>query len=413
MNQKKKTVRRSIALSLGVIFLALWVFFPHTSYRVEATSTAQELEDARKRKEETETEIAKARENVAALSGDVNALQGELAELAALDAEQKAEYARISAELEAVLQVQQASIDDYVASLENLETKTVEYSKRIGLLMEYSQKSTLEILLSSTSLSGFFSQLEMITLIGEADQQAIEDLEAARDDAALKQMLAEETAAAVQIVADEKRAELEALKNQMDITQANLNQKQSALSEWERRENELEAQSEDLATQIAGLQAALSSSSGSGSVNGSSGSGYIPNGMFIWPCPGGSGSSSYGYRTHPVYGTTRFHAGTDISASYGSKILAAASGTVIVVDTPVPGQNTGGSGYGNFVVIDHGDGVSTLYAHAKNVYVSVGDTVSSGDHIADVGSTGTSTGPHLHFEVRINGSVTDPMAYFN
>ena len=91
--------------------------------------------------------------------------------------------------------------------------------------------------------------------------------------------------------------------------------------------------------------------------------------------------------------------------------MAAASGTVIVVDTPVPGQSWGGSGYGNYVVIDHGNGVSTLYGHCTSVYVSNGQTVSAGEAIGTVGSTGTSTGSHLHFEVRINGERVNPVNY--
>ena len=90
--------------------------------------------------------------------------------------------------------------------------------------------------------------------------------------------------------------------------------------------------------------------------------------------------------------------------------MAAASGTVIYVETPVPGQNWGGSGYGNYFIIDHGNGVSTLYAHCTNVYVSNGQSVSAGEAVGTVGSTGGSTGSHLHFEVRINGNRVDPLS---
>ena len=91
--------------------------------------------------------------------------------------------------------------------------------------------------------------------------------------------------------------------------------------------------------------------------------------------------------------------------------MAAASGTVIIVSTPCPGCNYGGSGYGNYVVIDHGDGLSTLYGHMTDVYVSNGSYVNAGDSIGTVGSTGTSTGAHLHFEVRVNGTTVSPRDY--
>ena len=101
----------------------------------------------------------------------------------------------------------------------------------------------------------------------------------------------------------------------------------------------------------------------------------------------------------------------DIGSSYGSTIVAAASGTVIQVNLPVPGRNTGGSGYGNYLIISHGNGVTTLYGHCRNIYVSSGQSVSRGQKIAEVGSTGSSTGPHLHFEVRVNGSTVNPRSY--
>jgi murein DD-endopeptidase MepM/ murein hydrolase activator NlpD len=131
-----------------------------------------------------------------------------------------------------------------------------------------------------------------------------------------------------------------------------------------------------------------------------------------WPASGYI-SSSYGYRLHPVYNTWKFHSGIDIACGYGSAICAAASGTVIYVTEPVEGCNTGGSGYGNYCIIDHGDGVTTLYAHARDIYVSVGDYVSAGQQIGEVGSTGTSTGAHLHFEVRVNGTAYNPCDYLS
>jgi murein DD-endopeptidase MepM/ murein hydrolase activator NlpD len=130
-----------------------------------------------------------------------------------------------------------------------------------------------------------------------------------------------------------------------------------------------------------------------------------------WPTWCHTITSYFGYRTHPIYGNTRFHSGIDIGAGFGDTIMAAASGTVIYVETPVPGQNWGGSGYGNYFIIDHGNGVSTLYAHCTSVYVSNGQTVSQGEAVGTVGSTGGSTGSHLHFEVRINGSRVDPLSY--
>lgn len=125
-------------------------------------------------------------------------------------------------------------------------------------------------------------------------------------------------------------------------------------------------------------------------------------GAMQWPVTGPI-TSEFGWRTHPVFGTRRFHAGIDIGAGYGVPIVAARDGQVV--------SSGSMGGYGYAVVIDHGGGVATAYAHQSRLAVSAGQTVSQGQVIGYVGSSGYSTGPHLHFEVRVNGSPTDPMAY--
>ena len=125
-------------------------------------------------------------------------------------------------------------------------------------------------------------------------------------------------------------------------------------------------------------------------------------GRYVCPAEGPI-TSPYGYRIHPIYGTMRFHSGIDIGAYYGSSILAADSGVVIEAGWI--------GGYGNTVIIDHGGGYSTLYGHASQLYVHPGQLVQQGEPIAAVGSTGNSTGPHLHFEVRINGDPVDPLGF--
>jgi murein DD-endopeptidase MepM/ murein hydrolase activator NlpD len=125
-------------------------------------------------------------------------------------------------------------------------------------------------------------------------------------------------------------------------------------------------------------------------------------GRFIFPANAAI-SSGFGNRVHPILGYSRFHAGVDFSASYGSTIRAADSGRVIFSGWY--------GGYGQAVVIDHGNGLSTLYAHASRLFVREGQTVEQGQPVATVGSTGLSTGPHLHFEVRRNGNPVNPMGY--
>ena len=128
-------------------------------------------------------------------------------------------------------------------------------------------------------------------------------------------------------------------------------------------------------------------------------------GTFTWPCPSSTYiTDSFGWRIHPIYGYWKLHTGTDIGGSYGVDVVAAAAGKVIMADWY--------GGYGNCVMIDHGSGLVTLYGHLSGYNCYYGQEVSRGEVIAFVGSTGNSTGPHLHFEVRVNGDYVDPMGYF-
>jgi murein DD-endopeptidase MepM/ murein hydrolase activator NlpD len=139
-----------------------------------------------------------------------------------------------------------------------------------------------------------------------------------------------------------------------------------------------------------------------GSSSGSSGSTASEGGYFIWPVRGPI-TSPYGWRTHPIYGTRRFHTGIDLGVGSGTPIGAGRTGTVI--DTGYMGA------YGLSAIIDHGGGVATLYAHMSSIRVGQGQRVSTGETVGLVGSTGYSTGPHLHFEVRVNGAHQNPMSW--
>ena len=420
---KKNKISIKTAATLMTVLISGGIFFSSGGTDILAVSTQEQLKNAKSQKAAAQEQIDSAQATINALSVEVSNLNSELTELGAMNDAQTKLYAVIIGEMQLALQEQQKAFDMYLNSLENLEQQQLSYSQRMGVMIEYKNKSVLEVLLSSDSFSSFFTQMEMIELIGEADMQAIDRLEAAIDDAELKRQYAEDQAIAMQLIVDEKQAELKTLQNQMDMTRNNLYEKQSTLTAWEQKERDLEEQSANLESEIRTLQektaqeaAVQSSNTGSstnsGIVAGSSQSSSNANG-FTWPYPGyTSGSSAYGMRIHPISGVRKMHYGEDIGGSYGDKIVAAKSGTVIIASAPVAGQNTGGSSYGNYLVIDHGDGVSTLYGHCRSLYVGLGETVSAGQVIAEVGSTGASTGPHLHFEVRINGVHTNPMDYY-
>ncbi len=189
----------------------------------------------------------------------------------------------------------------------------------------------------------------------------------------------------------EEQAELEAAlavrAKARDALDARLDEWEDVIAEWESIEQELtdfiriEQQKLDINAALAAVRSA---------------EGYT------WPTTGGIGSY-YGYRVHPVLGYSRLHGGVDIGGRMGQPIWAAKEGIVIMARV--------NGGYGNTIIVDHGNGYATLYGHQSSFEIKEGDYVETGQHIGNVGSTGLSTGPHLHFEVRLNGSVTDPLQF--
>ena len=222
-----------------------------------------------------------------------------------------------------------------------------------------------------------------------------------------KKVVAEYTAAKEDI--EQKRDDLQNTQDSQKEYQKNLSYKvdelaaseaeQAALQEsLEAYKAESEEEYDRIASEMQDVSNQIAELSRQSAANGS-----VPmgDGTLIWPTPScTTTNSAYGYRVHPIYGTVKFHAGEDIPAGYGAQILAAASGTVVTAGWV--------SGYGNYTVIDHGGGLMTAYGHQSSFAVSVGDVVTQGQVIGYVGSTGNSTGPHLHFEVYVNGSTVGP-----
>ena len=407
--------------------------------------TQDELEERRNEREAAVAQAQAASSRVAALAGQASALSGELAELNQLSEEQREQYETISAQLAAALVAKTEALDAYIAAQENLEATELLFQERLSVMFEYQNKSALEVLLESDSIAGFFTNMEIITLISDADAQAVDQMEVALENAEMQREIALAEADEMQQIADEKQAQLDELEARIGITTEALADISCELDSWTAQENSLEALAASLDQQIVALQAqydaevaaaatATTATSATTSMTSETFESSVatdpldPNatptvaptptpvptastsGVSLqWPTWCHTITSPFGYRTHPIYGNTRFHSGIDIGAGFGDTIMAAASGTVIYVETPVPGQNWGGSGYGNYFIIDHGNGVSTLYAHCSNVYVSNGQSVSAGEAVGTVGSTGGSTGSHLHFEVRVNGDRVDPL----
>ncbi|MGN1085459.1 MAG: murein hydrolase activator EnvC family protein [Porcipelethomonas sp.] len=325
------------------------------------------------------------------------------------------------------------------------------FKARLRAMYISGNDSLASALVGATDFYDMLSKIEFISQVAKHDDELIESLktqleqfeeaqaqldiekaELAADLQTQEDNRKELNAAIEQLQADYaesddyiKRKEADMASRQRDIDSLEAD---NAAMDAEMEEIEAEIERQRQAAEAAAAAAAEEDddddyySDDSYSDSGSSGSGYVPEtsadenygGSLSWPVPGFYGiSSGYGYRWGSL------HAGIDIAGGgiSGATITAADSGTVVLVKTGCS-HNYGkdgscgcNGGYGNYIVIDHGNGISTLYGHCADVYVSVGQSVSRGEAIGSVGSTGYSTGFHLHFEVRVGGSTVDPTSY--
>ncbi|MCO1601557.1 murein hydrolase activator EnvC family protein [Desulfosporosinus nitroreducens] len=276
-----------------------------------------------------------------------------------------------------------------------LDDRRVALGKRARGIYESGQISHLELLFQSTDLSDFITRMEYFSKLVDNDRQLLEDIESQK--AQISKKKSELQAKRDQAAKLEKEsalvtADLEKKKSlQSNALEQNQKAQQAAFDEIDR----LEAESKALTEKIRKLQA---TQAGKGSP---SGNGTIST----WPVPGYYEiTSPFGWRTHPITKKRSMHTGTDVGAPTGTKLHAAGAGVVIMA-----GWNTA---YGNMTIIDHGSGISTLYGHQSRLDVSEGQSVEANQVIGAVGSTGWSTGAHLHFEVRVGGNPTDPLQYF-
>lgn len=285
------------------------------------------------------------------------------------------------------------------------------FRTRIRAMEENGSMSYLAVIFRASSFSEILSRIADVSDIMEYDKRLEEEYIAAREHVQKVKAEYEETQRQQEQYRSELLEKEAQLEQQVQAAAAMIAALEDNIEEFTKAYEENAAAEREVQRQIDALirqkQAEEAAAKAAAAKQGSSGGSVkVGKGTFIWPAPSSySVSSPYGYRIHPIFGTERFHAGIDIGASAGDQILAAAGGTVSIA--------TYSSSYGNYVVISHGGGNATLYAHMSSMVVSAGNTVRQGDVIGYVGSTGWSTGPHLHFEIRINNALVNPMDYFS
>jgi murein DD-endopeptidase MepM/ murein hydrolase activator NlpD len=354
-----------------------------------------DIERAKARAGVLTNEISEASSSIDALSGDIGVLTDKLATLERDLAAHRSRLATL-----------QARVREQTAHLERLTNEHAvaqrRLEERLVQLYETNEASEIEILLQAQSFSDLLEQLDYFQAIGDQDKQIVETIKriqtevriARRETAATKAEVAEATAVLAQKTEEQRAARSALLARQAALAAARSN-KQGMLANVRVARHEAEEDLEAMQASSEAITAKIRASQESSPPPSSSGGGSPSAAGLIWPVSGPI-TSGFGWR----WG--RMHEGIDIGAPCGTPIRAAASGTVIFAGWM--------DGYGNMTLIDHGGGLATGYAHQSAIYVG-GGSVSQGQVIGAVGSTGHSTGCHLHFEVRVNGTPVDPLGY--
>lgn len=274
------------------------------------------------------------------------------------------------------------------------------FCKRIRAMEENGSYSILALLLNAGSYSELLSSLDDYGDVMESDKRLFNELQDAREEHQRIQQEYEDYKAECEQKQEDLRAEKAKMEEEISEKQDRIDEIQKLINENQSLLDEINARWDELNSEVDTLEARLAAQKAAATATPGSLSGY----GFVWPVSSTYITSRAGYRVHPISGETKYHSGMDIAADSGSPVWAAASGTVSLA-----GWN---GGYGYCIMIDHDNGLTTLYGHLSSIGVSVGQSVTAKQSIGAVGSTGLSTGPHLHFEIRSGGACMDPENYF-
>lgn len=414
-NSHKKYIAAIVTAALLNPCFAVWA--EDEDLQNQLSDVQGQMAEQTQKKNDAEAVIGNVSEKLRIIQDNLNAATNEYKSISS----QLADTEKQIAEMQVKLKEEQAK----------LEKREKVFRVRIRDIYMHGQLSYLDVVLGAKDFNDFANRVDLLRRVIAADMDLITAIRQQRDEIQQVQQELESQRQKQSVLkenAAQKKAEIEQHKKEQ---QAILYKAETDKATAEEAYRELEASSQSIGEMLrqraaaraaaaaaaeaevaAQQQASASSQADAGDAGTSDDSGstepdysYQPvsgSGAFIWPVNGVI-TSPYGYRTHPIFGTTIYHSGIDIGVDYGTPVHAADSGVVVEAGWI--------SGYGYAVVIDHGNGLSTLYGHNESLNVSSGQSVSQGQVIAYAGSTGNSTGPHVHFEVRSNGDPVDPSAY--
>ena len=375
-NRKRYRFLSGVLVLVFAVLAAAPVLADELEEKQQQLNSVQQQIEAQQRK----AELARRKEQT--IAEQLRAIQQEL------DTAED-EYEAVNDQLENTEQHIKANVELSNRLTKKLEVQTKTLHRRIRDIYKNGQVNYLDVLLGAKDFNDFVGRMDILKKILAYDNALIQGTKADRETLRkAKEQLEADRAKIVELrkLAAAKREQVaERRQERRGVLNAATYERETA----ERAYRELIETSRQIEQMIKRIQ------SGEKNIGGSTGT-------MTWPAEGEI-TSPFGWRVHPIFGTQRLHTGIDIGADYGDAIRAADGGVVIHADWM--------GGYGNAVIIDHGNGISTLYAHNSQLLVDEGQTVAKGQTVARCGSTGYSTGPHLHFEVRQNGSPVNPLNY--
>lgn len=353
------------------------------------------LENSLKELENKKAQLEKEKNN---LSNYVKELDSQLSDIELQIAELSIQILDKEAEITEKEKELQIAVDTENAQYEAMK-------RRIQFMYEQGDTNYLSLIFSAENFSDMLNKADYIEQLSAYDRQKLDEYVAitryvrlCKSELELQKQILDQQKQGVEVRQNEVESLIANKKNEIEKYQSNIATQQAAIEEYEedlRFQSELISQLE--AEVLAAKKEILLENGIAVSYNGE---------KMTWPCPAYTRiSSEYGWRIHPTLGVNKYHNGVDMAAPTGSSILAAFSGEVVAA--------TYNSTMGNYVLMNHGNGYYTIYMHASKLCVTPGQIVVEGEKIAEVGSTGRSTGPHLHFGVRKNGDYVNPMSYLN
>lgn len=374
----KKIIFTFFVLILSISILTVSVF-------------ATNVEELNQKKDELNAQITEANGQLQEIQGEMTTTLRQINELNETIRQYESDVQELSQKLENL----QLSVDENERKLQvseqkyNIQKQGLE--ERLVAIYEAGEISYLDVLLGSGSMVEFITNYYLVTELAKYDTELLEEMEKEKNNIEIAKKALEgqkEQAKTLKAKKEQMAVVLQNTKTVQSNYMAQLTDKERAMQE---RIDYYESQTVLVEQEIQNILLAEANPN------------YV-GGVMAWPAPGYTRiTSPYGMRTHPITGVYKLHTGVDIGAPIGANFIAANDGTVVKAEY--------NPAYGNMVLIDHGGGISTLYAHGSQIMVSVGQAVKRGDVVLKVGQTGYATGPHAHFEVRVNGAYVDPIPY--